>query len=93
MLNLRISFMISCTNKLHSVTTKYAMWQNRDGGWGLHIEGPSTMFGSVLTYVTLRLLGEGANDGDGSMEKGRDWILEHGGATAITSWGKMWLSV
>lgn len=51
------------------------------------------MFGSVLTYVTLRLLGEGANDGDGSMEKGRDWILEHGGATAITSWGKMWLSV
>lgn len=69
------------------------MWQNRDGGWGLHIEGPSTMFGSVLTYVTLRLLGEGANDGDGSMEKGRDWILEHGGATAITSWGKMWLSV
>ncbi|KAL3642846.1 CRISPR-associated protein 1 [Castilleja foliolosa] len=67
--------------------------QNRDGGWGLHIEGPSTMFGSVLTYVTLRLLGEGANDGDGAMEKGRDWILGHGGATAITSWGKMWLSV
>ncbi|KAL8495113.1 hypothetical protein ACS0TY_019326 [Phlomoides rotata] len=67
--------------------------QNRYGGWGLHIEGPSTMIGSVLTYVTLRLLGEGANDGDGSMEKGRDWILEHGGATAITSWGKMWLSV
>ncbi|KAH6825426.1 cycloartenol synthase 1 [Perilla frutescens var. hirtella] len=67
--------------------------QNRDGGWGLHIEGPSTMFGSVLTYVTLRLLGEGANEGDGSMEKGRDWILNHGGATAITSWGKMWLSV
>ncbi|KAL8495135.1 hypothetical protein ACS0TY_019342 [Phlomoides rotata] len=43
--------------------------QNRDGGRGLHIEGPSTMFGSILTYVTLRLLGEGANDGDGSMEK------------------------
>ncbi|CAI0455220.1 unnamed protein product [Linum tenue] len=66
---------------------------NEDGGWGLHIEGPSTMFGSVLTYVTLRLLGEGANDGEGAMEKGRDWILNHGGATAITSWGKMWLSV
>lgn len=51
------------------------------------------MFGSVLTYVTLRLLGEGANEGEGAMEKGRDWILNHGGATAITSWGKMWLSV
>ncbi|CAI9099018.1 OLC1v1035767C2 [Oldenlandia corymbosa var. corymbosa] len=67
--------------------------QNADGGWGLHIEGPSTMFGSVLNYVTLRLLGEGPNDGDGAMEKGRKWILDHGGATAITSWGKMWLSV
>ncbi|KDP27754.1 hypothetical protein JCGZ_19783 [Jatropha curcas] len=67
--------------------------QNRDGGWGLHIEGPSTMFGSVLNYVTLRLLGEGANDGEGAMERGRNWILDHGGATAITSWGKMWLSV
>ncbi|KAJ3696282.1 hypothetical protein LUZ60_001659 [Juncus effusus] len=67
--------------------------QNKDGGWGLHIEGHSTMFGSVLTYVTLRLLGEGSNAGDGSMEKARDWILTHGTATAITSWGKMWLSV
>ncbi|KMT11522.1 hypothetical protein BVRB_5g108410 [Beta vulgaris subsp. vulgaris] len=67
--------------------------QNEDGGWGLHIEGQSTMFGTVLTYVTLRLLGEGADDGDGAMERGRKWILEHGSATAITSWGKMWLSV
>ncbi|TKY44490.1 Cycloartenol synthase [Spatholobus suberectus] len=67
--------------------------QNKDGGWGLHIEGPSTMFGSVLSYVTLRLLGEGPNDGQGEMEKARDWILGHGGATFITSWGKMWLSV
>nr|QUJ17883.1 cycloartenol cynthase [Bupleurum chinense] len=67
--------------------------QNRDGGWGLHIEGPSTMFGTVLNYVTLRLLGEGANDGQGAMEKGRQWILDRGGATNITSWGKMWLSV
>ncbi|XP_020102840.1 cycloartenol synthase [Ananas comosus] len=67
--------------------------QNEDGGWGLHIEGPSTMFGSTLTYVTLRLLGEAADGGDGAMEKARKWILDHGGATFITSWGKMWLSV
>ncbi|TYK04001.1 cycloartenol synthase [Cucumis melo var. makuwa] len=66
---------------------------NRDGGWGLHIEGPSTMFGSVLSYVTLRLLGEEAEDGQGGVENARKWILDHGGATAITSWGKMWLSV
>lgn len=68
--------------------------QNEDGGWGLHIEGHSTMFGSVLTYVTLRLLGEGADGGhDQAMQKGRKWILDHGSATAITSWGKFWLSV
>ncbi|KAH0934695.1 hypothetical protein HID58_011812 [Brassica napus] len=77
----------------HQANTHYLLILNEDGGWGLHIEGPSTMFGSVLNYVTLRLLGEGPNDGDGAMEKGRDWILNHGGATNITSWGKMWLSV
>ncbi|KAL8135301.1 hypothetical protein AgCh_010095 [Apium graveolens] len=66
---------------------------NSDGGWGLHIEGPNTMFGSVLSYVSLRLLGEGANDGQGAMEKGRQWILDHGGATSVSSWGKLWLSV
>lgn len=59
----------------------------------MHIEGHSTMFGSVLTYVTLRLLGEGAEGGDGAVEKGRKWILDHGSATAITSWGKFWLAV
>ncbi|XP_050224509.1 cycloartenol synthase-like isoform X1 [Mercurialis annua] len=65
--------------------------QNRDGGWGLHIEGPSTMFGTVLNYITLRLLGQLADSGE--MEMARTWILDHGGATAITSWGKMWLTV
>ena len=51
------------------------------------------MFGTVLNYVTLRLLGEADFGAEGAMEKGQKWILDHGGATAITSWGKMWLSV
>lgn len=50
------------------------------------------MFGTALNYITLRLLGE-PEDGMGAVEKARKWILDHGGATAITSWGKMWLSV
>ncbi|KAL5653980.1 hypothetical protein ACJX0J_033299, partial [Zea mays] len=68
-------------------------WSNEDGGWGLHIEGHNTMFGTTLNYVTLRLLGEGPNAGDGAIEKGRNWILKHEGATYTTSWGKFWLTV
>lgn len=64
--------------------------QNRDGGYGLHIEGHSTMFGTVLNYVSLRLLGRPADDP--VCVKAREWILERGGATYIPSWGKFWLS-
>ncbi|XP_024020591.1 lupeol synthase [Morus notabilis] len=68
--------------------------QNEDGGWGLHIEGHSTMFGSALSYIALRLLGQGLDDGDdNAMEKARKWILDHGGVVAIPSWGKFWITV
>ena len=30
---------------------------NSDGGWGLHLEGKSTVFATGLYYVMLRLLG------------------------------------
>ncbi|XP_010234655.1 cycloartenol synthase isoform X6 [Brachypodium distachyon] len=66
--------------------------QNEDGGWGLHIEGRSTMFCSVMNYVALRLLGEGL-DSCGPMLQARSWILDHGGATLTPSWGKFFLSV
>ncbi|KAB1212351.1 Lupeol synthase [Morella rubra] len=69
--------------------------QNEDGGWGLHIEGSSTMFGSALSYIALRILGEGHEDsGDHRvMARGRKWILDHGGLVAIPSLGKFWVSV
>lgn len=51
------------------------------------------MIGSALSYVALRLLGEGPDDGDGAVGRGRQWILDHGGATGIPSWGKTYLSV
>ncbi|GFS43140.1 camelliol C synthase 1 [Actinidia rufa] len=67
---------------------------NDDGGWGFYIEGHSTMIGSALSYVALRLLGEGPDDGEGgAMSKARKWILDNGGATGIPSWGKTYLSV
>ena len=49
------------------------------------------MFCSVLNYVSLRLLG--VNNEEESIEMARIWILDHGGATATPSWGKLWLSV
>ncbi|KAF5469389.1 hypothetical protein F2P56_013469 [Juglans regia] len=68
--------------------------QNEDGGWGFHIEGHSTMFGSALSYIALRILGEGPEDGeDKAMARGRKWILDHGGLVAIPSWGKFWVTV
>lgn len=31
--------------------------QNSDGGWGLHVYGKSSLFPTVLSYVSLRILG------------------------------------
>src|SRR3990167_3116784 len=50
--------------------------QREDGGWGLHIESPSTMFGSALTYVTLRILGLPANNEH--ILRGKEWIKLNG---------------
>ena len=65
--------------------------QNADGGWGLHIEGPSTMFGTVLQYVSLRILGMKADAGE--MQRSRQWIKANGGATAVPLWGKFYLAL
>ncbi|KAK2640918.1 hypothetical protein Ddye_022681 [Dipteronia dyeriana] len=68
--------------------------QNKDGGWGLHIEGHSVMFCTVLSYLCMRILGEGPDGGqDNACARARKWILDHGGATHIPSWGKTWLSI
>jgi len=66
--------------------------QNADGGWGTHIESPnSTMFGSVLNYVSMRLLG--ASAAEPMVAKARAFIKQHGGAVGTPSWGKFWLCV
>ncbi len=65
--------------------------QHVDGGWGMHIEGESTMFGTVMQYVSLRLLG--CDKDDNRLQKARKWIKDNGGATGIPSWGKFYLSI
>jgi len=38
--------------------TRYLVhYVNEDGGWGLHLEGTSTVFATGLYYVALRILG------------------------------------
>jgi squalene/oxidosqualene cyclase-like protein len=65
--------------------------QNADGGWGLHIEGASTMFGTVMQYLALRILG--LMPENLAMIKARKWIKVNGGATGIPSWGKFYLAL
>jgi cycloartenol synthase len=70
---------------IHYLTTH----QQTDGGWGTHIESPSTMFGSVLCYVALRLLG--VDQEHHVCVKGRTFIRENGGALYTSSWAKFYL--
>ncbi|KAI4307893.1 hypothetical protein L6164_031020 [Bauhinia variegata] len=69
--------------------------QNEDGGWGLHIEShTSSMLCTVLNYICLRMLGDGAEGGrDNACVRARKWILDRGGVTYVPSWGKIWLSI
>jgi len=64
--------------------------QRTDGGWGLHIESVSTMFGTVMNYCAMRVLG--LKRGDPRMIKARKWIEEKGGALSVPAWGKFWLA-
>ena len=65
--------------------------QQDDGGWGTHIESPSTMFGAVICYLAVRLLG--ADKEEKWVKKGRDFIQKEGGAVMTSSWAKFWLCI
>ncbi|KAJ6912114.1 hypothetical protein NC651_014704 [Populus alba x Populus x berolinensis] len=41
--------------------------------------------------LNIRLLGEEMDVGMVAWREARKWVLDHGGATHISSWGKMWL--
>ncbi|CAD6627752.1 CEI_1a_G0023840.mRNA.1.CDS.1 [Saccharomyces cerevisiae] len=61
-----------------------------DGGWGLHSVDKSTVFGTVLNYVILRLLGLPKDHP--VCVKARSTLLRLGGAIGSPHWGKIWLS-
>lgn len=69
----------------------FARQHPEDGGWGLHIEGKSSVFGTAMTYTILRLLGASAEDE--RMVKARGLLHSFGGALYGPHWAKFWLSV
>ncbi|XP_024031865.1 lupeol synthase isoform X3 [Morus notabilis] len=86
----------SVINEHHKREMLWYMYchQNEDGGWGLHIEGPSMMMCTVLNYLAMRILGEGPDGGlDNACARARKWILDNGGAMGSGSWGKTWMAI
>ena len=63
---------------------------NEDGGWGLYTAGPTTVFATVLYYVTLRILG--VHKDHPVATKARERLLELGGALLAPQWGRYWLA-
>jgi len=78
----------------HAIEMKRYLFNRQhpeDGGWGLHIEGDSSVFGISLNYTALRILGVDAEDP--RMVKARDTLWKMGGALRAPHWAKFWLSV
>ncbi|KAF2646602.1 terpene synthase [Massarina eburnea CBS 473.64] len=78
----------------HAIEIKnylFARQHSEDGGWGLHIEGDSTVFGTAMNYTVLRILGVDAEDA--RMRKARSTLWKLGGALRGPHWAKFWLSV
>lgn len=69
----------------------FARQHPEDGGWGLHIEAHSSVFGTCMNYVTLRLLG--VSEDDPRMIKARGLLHKFGGAIYGPHWAKFWLSI
>ncbi|KAI9844859.1 MAG: Lanosterol synthase (Oxidosqualene--lanosterol cyclase) [Thelocarpon superellum] len=78
----------------HAIEMKrylFARQNPNDGGWGLHVEGESTVFGTAMNYVVLRVLG--VSEEDERMVRARGTLHRLGGALAAPHWAKFWLSV
>ncbi|KAL3479239.1 terpenoid cyclases/protein prenyltransferase alpha-alpha toroid [Aspergillus californicus] len=65
--------------------------QNEDGGWPTYCGEDTTLMGTILVYVALRLMGLSA-DGEALMNA-RACILRLGGAVYLSGWAKFWLAM
>lgn len=69
----------------------FARAHPEDGGWGLHVEGESTVLGITLNYMVLRIVGCEADHP--VMAKARATLHKLGGATHAPHWSKFWMAV
>ncbi len=75
-----------------SKMVSYIIAQQRDdGGFGLHVEGESCVYGTVTNYVALRLLGFEAMDP--RAVRAKEWLHQNGGPLGSASWGKFFLAL
>jgi lanosterol synthase/protostadienol synthase len=71
---------------------RYLMnFANEEGGWGLWIRSPSTVFGTTMNYVMLRILGVPPTHP--TLIKARVALHRMGSARALPTWGKLWMCV
>ncbi len=68
----------------------FELWQNMDGGWGLHAESHSYLYVTTLTYIALRLMG--LSPDEGPCPRAAAWLADQR-VVEIPTWGKLWLSM
>jgi lanosterol synthase len=79
------------SHKIEIQNYLFSRQNSEDGGWGLHIEGESTVFGTAMNYTVLRLVGVDADHE--KMIKARSRLHQLGGAVNGPHWAKFWLAV
>ncbi|KNG88536.1 putative lanosterol synthase [Aspergillus nomiae NRRL 13137] len=62
-----------------------------DGGFPTHTGGKTTLMGTMLIYVALRLMGVPSDEEH--LIKARACFLDMGGAAYLPSWAKFWLAL
>ena len=73
-------------HQVHTIGT--LLFQNEDSKWGFHVEGHNTVYCTVFNYICMTIIGKRPDGGQGNAcLRGQKWILDHGGATSIPSWG------
>jgi squalene-hopene/tetraprenyl-beta-curcumene cyclase len=63
--------------------------QNADGSWSIFPGGPGDISLSVKCYSSAKLMGLKADDP--RLARCREWVLAHGGVTAVNTFTKMYL--